>query len=171
MFVVSQNYKNMLEYRSCNTCGSRNVCFLRKIPLYHYPEYVQNFVISVPNTIFTYQEPTKQWHANYQAIQEQIVQYYDSNNCRLSDNVAHYLTIEAQKESDRQKIRELFKQYLDMAAKATEDKNSELSIMFDGIGLVLASDYLEIVSKIFSMFKTWEKINVKNTDRCGFELV
>lgn len=171
MFVVGQNYKNMLEYRSCNTCGSRDVCFLRRIPLYHYPEYVQNFVISVPNTIFTYQEPTRQWHANYQAIQEQIVQYYDANNCRLSDNVVHYLTIEAQKESDRQKIRELFKQYLDMAAKATEDKNPELSIMFDGIGLVLAADYLEIVSKIFSMFKTLGKININDTDRCSFESV
>ena len=125
----------------------------------------------MPQPAFRYQPQTGQWHAKYQAIQEQIVQYYDANNCRLSDNVAHYLTIEAQKESDRQKIREIFKQYLDMAAKATEDKNPELSIMFDGIGLVLASDYLEIVSKIFSMFKTLEKINIKNTDRCGFESV
>ena len=168
---MSQNYKNMLEYRSCNTCCSRDVCFLRRIPLHHYPEYVQNFVISMPQPAFRYQPQTRQWHAKYQAIQEQIVQYYDSNDCRLSDNVAHYLTIEAQKESDRQKIREIFKQYLDMAAKATEDKNPEISIMFDGIGLVLASDYLEIVSKIFSMFKTLGKINIKNVDRCSFELV
>lgn len=168
---MSQNYKNMLEYCSCNTCGSRDVCFLRRIPLHHYPEYVQNFVISMPQSAFKYQFQTRQWHANYQAIQEQIVQYYDSNNCRLSDNVAHYLTIEAQKESDRQKIRELFKQYLDMAAKATEDKNPEISIMFDGIGLVLASDYLEVVSKIFSIFKTLGKININNTNRCSFEPV
>ncbi len=166
---MSHNYKNMLEYRSCNTCGSRDVCFLRKIPLHHYPVYVQNFVIGMPQSAFKYQPQTRQWHANYQAIQEQIVQYYDSNNCRLSDTAAHYLTIEAQKESDRQKIRELFKQYLDMAAKATEDKNPEISIMFDGIGLVLASDYLEVVSKIFSIFKTLGKININETDRCSFE--
>ena len=29
-----------------------------------------------------------------------------------------------------------------------------MSIMFDGIGLVLASDYVEAVNKIFSMLKT-----------------
>ena len=168
---MGQNYKNMLEYHSCNTCGSRDVCFLRRIPLHHYPEYVQNLVISMPPSAFKYQPQTRQWHADYQTIQEQIVKYYDLNNCRLSDNVTHNLTIETQKESDRQKIREIFKQYLDIAAKATEDKNSEISIMFDGIGLVLASDYLEIVSKIFSMFKTLEKINIKDTDRCGFELL
>lgn len=138
--------------------------------MYHYPENVQNFVISMPQSAFKYQPQTRQWHANYQEIQKQMVQYYDSNNCRLSDNVAHYLTIEAQKESDRQKIRELFKQYLDIAAKATEDNNPEVSIMFDGIGLVLASDYLEAVGKIFSMFKTMEKIIINTTNRCGLEL-
>lgn len=61
---------------------------------------------------------------------------------------------EGQRENDRQKIRELFKQMLDIAARATEEKNPEMSIMFDGIGLVLASDYAEAVSKIFSMMKT-----------------
>lgn len=43
---------------------------------------------------------------------------------------------------------------LDIAAKATEEENPEISIMFNGIGLVLASDYVEAVSKIFSMLKT-----------------
>lgn len=167
---MSRNYRNLLEYRNCNVCGSGNICFLRRMPLYQYPEYIQNFVISMPQSAFKYQPQTRQWHANYQEIQKQMVQYYDSNNCRLSDNVAHYLTIEAQKESDRQKIRELFKQYLDIAAKATEDNNPEVSIMFDGIGLVLASDYLEAVGKIFSMFKTMEKIKINTTNRCGLEL-
>lgn len=167
---MNHHYGNMLEYRNCKECPSRHTCFLRRIPLYHYPENVQNFMLSMPQSAFKYQSNTRQWHANYQAIQEQIVLYYDSNNCRLSDNMAHYLTIEAQKESDRQKIRELFKQYLDEVAKATKDKNPEISIMFDGIGLVLASDYLEAVGKIFSMFNTLEKIKIIETSKCSLEI-
>lgn len=166
---MSNGYRNMLEYRNCNKCGSRNTCFLRKMPLCHYPEYVQNFVISIPQSAFTYQEPTKQWHANYKAIQERIVQYYDSNNCRLSENEAPYLTIEEQQESDRRRIKELFKRYLEIAAKAAEDQNPEVSIIFDGIGLVLASDYLEAVGKIFSMFKTYGKIKNNTTNTCSLK--
>lgn len=77
------------------------------------------------------------------------------------------MSVEAQQDSDRKRIRELFKYFLDLAAKATEDKNSELSILFDGIGFVLASDYLEAVGKIFSMLKTREKMRNNTTTRCG----
>ncbi len=75
-------------------------------------------------------------------------------------NEVRILTNTAQRESDRQRIRELFKQYLDMSAKATEDKKPELSIMFDGIGLVLASDYLEAIGKIFFCLKLWRKLKL-----------
>lgn len=166
---MSDIYGNMLRYRNCNKCASKNICFLRRIPLDSYPEYVQNFVINIPRSAFAYQSHTGQWHAKYQKIQEQIVEYYDLNNCRLIGNDAHYLSIVNQKESDRQKIRELFKQYIDLAAKATEDKNPEVSIMFDGIGLILASDYLETVGKIFSMLKTMGQIRNNITNRCGLE--
>ena len=168
--IMTNNYENMLRYRNCNKCLSRHTCFLRRIPLYHYPKNVQNFVISMPQPAFTYEFQTRQWHANYQEIQKQIVQYYDLNNCELIGNNVRVLTNAAQRESDRQKIRELFKQYLDVAARATEEKNPELSIMFDGIGLVLATDYLDAVGKIFSMFKTLEKIEINETNRCSLEL-
>ena len=164
------NHRNLLEDRNCNVCPSRHICFLRRIPLDYYPENVQNFVISIPRSIFHYELPIRQWHANYQEIQKQIVQYYDLNHCELIGNNVRVLTNIAQRESDRQKIRELFKQYLDMAAKSTEEKNPELSIMFEGIGLVLATDYLEAVGKIFSMFKTMEKIKNYETNRCSLEL-
>lgn len=164
------NYRNMLKYRNCNGCPSKHICFLWRIPLDHYPENVQNFVISMPKSIFNYEFPKKQWYANYKEIQKQIVQYYDLNNCELIGNNVCVLTNVAQRESDRQKIRELFKQYLDMAAKTTEEKKPEMSIMFDEIGLVLASDYLEAVGKVFSMFKTLEKIKINETNRCSLEL-
>lgn len=67
------------------------------------------------------------------------------------------------------RIRELFKHFLDIAAKVTEDKVPELSILFDEIGFVLASDYLEAVGKFFSMFKTREKMRSNTTTRCGLE--
>ena len=84
--------------------------------------------------------------------------YYDIHICKLIGNEKPFLTNEEQRENDRQKIRELFKQMLDIAAKATEEKKPEMSIMFDGIGLVLAFDYVEAVSKIFSTLK----IAIKN---------
>ncbi len=161
------NYKNLLEYRDCNKCESRAICFLRRIPLNHYPENVQNFVIFRAKPAFNYWDSTRQWHASYQEIQRQVVQYFDSNHCELVGNEVRILTNTVQRESDRQRIRELVKQYLDMAAKATEDKDPELSIVFDGIGLILASDYLEAIGKIFSMFKTIEQIKIDHTKNCS----
>lgn len=162
-------YRNRLRNRRCDECSIRDICFLRKMPLQYYPEYVQDFVISIPYSAYTYQSQTRQWYAEYQEIQEWIVQYYDVNNCALSGNETGYLSIKAQQDSDRKRIRELFKHFLDIAAKATEDKDPELSIVFNGIGLVLASDYLEAVGKIFSMFKTRVKMGISSTNRCGLE--
>ncbi|MCI8860125.1 MAG: hypothetical protein HFI71_11545 [Lachnospiraceae bacterium] len=81
-------------------------------------------------------------------------------------NENHCVTNEAQKESDRQKIRESLKQFLEIAAKVSEDKDPQMSIVFDEIGLILASDYLEAVNKIFSMLKTLNKINNNFSGRC-----
>lgn len=162
-------YRNILRYQKCNECSIRNICFLRKMPLHQYPEYIQTFVMSIPQSAYTYQSQTRQWYAKYQKVQEWIIRYYDANNCVLSGNETSYLSTEAHRDSDRKRIRELFKQFLDIAAKATEDKDPELSIVFDGIGLVLASDYLEAVGKIFSMFKTNEKMKSGATNRCGLE--
>lgn len=39
--------------------------------------------------------------------------------------------------------------------------------MFDGIGLILASDYLEAIGKIFSMYKTMEQIKIDHTKNCS----
>ena len=46
---------------------------------------------------------------------------------------------------------------LDIASKAAEENNPVMSIMFDEIRLAPASDYVEAVSKIFSMLKTATK--------------
>lgn len=71
------------------------------------------------------------------------------------------------KDSDRQFIIKQFKDFLEVAANATENKNPELSIMFDGIGLILASDFLEVISKVFSIMKTVKKCYNFNEVSCS----
>lgn len=151
---MNGQYKSLLNLSVCNQCRYRNVCFLQHISMQKYSEPVQIFLANVLNTSFSYQEQKRLWNANYWSVQEELVRYYDIHNCELIRNDKPFLDNEGQRENDRQKIRELFKQMLDIAARATEEKNPEMSIMFDGIGLVLASDYAEAVSKIFSMMKT-----------------
>lgn len=151
---MNGQYKRILNLSVCNKCKYRNVCFLQHISMQRYTEHVQNFLTNALNTSFSYKEQKRLWEANYWSVQEQLVRYYDVHNCELIGNKKPFLTNERQRENDRQKIRELFKQMLDIAAKASEEKNPEMSIMFDEIGLVLASDYVEAVSKIFSMLNT-----------------
>jgi len=91
-------------------------------------------VLSITPPAYKYQSQTGQWYVKYQKIQEWIVRYYYANSCVLSGNETGYLSVDAQQDSDRKRIRELFKHFLDLAAKSTEDKEAELSILFEGIG-------------------------------------
>lgn len=100
------------------------------------------------------------------AVVDQIIAYYNAYNCHVSGSTQYPLSTEAQRESDRKLIRKEFKRLLDAAAKVTEDTVPEASIIFDGIGLILASDYLEAVHKVLSMFNTYEKIVNSNEDSC-----
>lgn len=70
------------------------------------------------------------------------------------------------KKIHRQFILDKFKLLLEIAAKASEDTALEASIIFDKIGLVLASDYLEAVHKILSMFSTYDKMINANNATC-----
>lgn len=151
-------YNNVLNLKQCSVCSAKDFCFLRHMPLQDYPEITQNFVIHLPANIFAYNNVEHRWHANYKLVEDQIIAYYDTNNCYVIDNMQNPLSVGAQRESDRRFAREKFKNLLDMVAKATEDTNPEVSIFFDGIGVVLASDYLEAVHKILSMFSTYDKM-------------
>lgn len=151
---MGQKYNNMWNSPVCRLCDYRNVCFLRQVSLQKYSKQVLNFLIGLFNMEFSYQQYESKWYANYWSIQEQLVYYYNIHNCELEGNKKVFLTNESQRENDREKIRELFKQMLDAAAEVYKDKSPGISIILDGVGLVLASDYVEAVSKIFSMFKT-----------------
>lgn len=159
-------YNNMLNLKQCSVCSAKDFCFLRQIPLQNYPEVTQNFVIHLPSNIFVYSNAENRWHAHYKSIEDQIIAYYNICNCYVPINRQYPLSVEAQRENDRRLIREKFKQLLDMAAKATEDTDPEMSIVFDGIGLVLASDYLEAVHKVLSMFSKYDKAIEANETAC-----
>lgn len=159
-------YRNMLYQLPCRNCQRRNVCFLQRMPLQNYPEETQNFVIHLPQNIFSYNNTDYRWHAHYRSVEDQIIAYYDAYDCYVPSNRQYPLSNEAQKENDRNFIRERFKHLLDVAAKATEDTDPEASIMFDGIGVILASDYLEAVHKILSMFSKYDKIVKTNETSC-----
>lgn len=159
-------YNNVLNLGKCSTCPTRNFCFLRKMPLQSYPEATQNFVIHLPSNIFSYSNVERRWHAHYKSIEDQIIAYYDTYNCYIPNNIKCPLSTEAQREKDRKFIREKFKHFLEIAAKATENTAPEASIIFDGIGLVLASDYIEAVHKTLSMFSKYDKMIKVNENAC-----
>lgn len=162
-----QKYIGMWNSPACITCDYRDVCFLRQVSLKKYSWQVQNFLIGLLNMDFSYRRQESKWYANYWFIQEQLVHYYNTHNCELEGNRKPFLTNESQRENDREKIRELFKQMLDAAAEVYEDKNPGISIILNGVGLVLASDYVEAVSKIFSMLKTTVKNDDYFSGRCS----
>lgn len=56
-------------------------------------------------------------------------------------------------------IKDIFKKEIDIVAEVTKDRNPQLSIMFDGIGLVLADDVNEAVKKVFSILEKAIKMN------------
>ena len=160
-------YKNVLDLRKCNKCSFINSCFLRRMPLQNYPESTQNFIVNIPGRLFSFDRTENMWHTNYQAILGQIIAHYNAQNNIIQENSKPVLSFEAQRESDRQLIRDKLKQLLDVAAKATEKSDPKTSIMFDGIGLVLASDYIETVHKILSMFQKYDKMINENSATCN----
>lgn len=148
-------------------CPFINSCFLRKMPLHNYPQSTQYALIVILNNAFSFNETENRWHTNYQAILDQIITYYNDQCNIIQENLKPVLSFEAQRDSDRRFIRDKFKQLLDVAAKATEKSATADSIAFDGVGLVLASDYLEAVHKTMSMFKKYNEIVNTNNFVCG----
>lgn len=150
-------YMNLLSQLNCNNCPNKNICFLQRMPLQNYSEATQYFVITLPSQFFKFDNISHRWRADYQGIENQLIVCYDSWYYFIPESKQVVLSPEAQKDSDRKFIRDTFNHLLDLAAKATEDTDPTASILFDGIGLVLASNYLEAVHKVLSMFKTYSK--------------
>lgn len=160
-------YKNVLDLRKCNICPFINSCYLCRKSLHNYPESTQYILIHLNKNEFYFNNEENMWHTNYQTILDQIITYYNAQDNMIQENSKPFLSSKAQRDSDRQLIRKKFKQFLDAAAKVTERSDPKTSIMFDGIGLVLADDYIEAVHKILSMFQKYDKMINVNSATCN----
>ena len=160
-------YKNVLDLRKCNICPFINSCYLCRKSLHNYPESTQYILIHLNKNEFYFNNEENMWHTNYQTILDQIIAYYNAQDNMIQENSKPFLSSKAQRDSDRQLIRKKFKQFLDAAAKVTERSDPKTSIMFDGIGLVLADDYIEAVHKILSMFQKYDKMINENSATCN----
>ena len=163
-------YRSILNLQRCKNCPLNSCCFLRRVPLRKYNELTQNFIINIPKSAYRYSSVENKWFADYREVQNYLLNYYDIYSCRVVENQNYAMTPSAQKESDKELIKKQFKNFLDVAAKATENENPQLSIMFDGIGLIMASDYIEAVNKVFSMMKTANGITMYSKTDCRLSL-
>ena len=57
------------------------------------------------------------------------------------------------------RVKEMLKSAIDIAARATKKNNPQVSIIFDGIGLIYADNLAEAIDKVFSMLDTAQKAN------------
>lgn len=147
-------YQNLLQFRSCGTCLNRNLCFLRRLSLQNYPVTVQSFVIL--HSPVRYNIMDHHWHTTCSEVQLQLICYYNEQVQYMPKPAISPVMWKKQQDQDKQNLCEQFKRLLDVAARATEDQEPVLSIAFDGMGLILASDYLEAIHKALSMIKTYE---------------
>ena len=168
---MNEVYIRQLDLQLCNGCRYRQLCFLHRVPLQFYHPIIQNFTINLIGKGFYLQDYDQRWHANYIDIQNQIIEYYNSHNCRLLENKIYALANEELQKRDEQRIKEEFKWLLDVAAKSTRKKAPQLSIIFDGIGLILAADYFEAINKVFAMFDILQEsqTSLHKEPPCGYQ--
>lgn len=138
---------------------------MRNMPLQKYPTGSQLLVKQIPSRAY-FIDAENHWHGNYDIVQDYLISYYKVYGGYIQENISPVLSPKGQQDSDIALIRRVFKQLLTVASEETKESNPIASIMFDGIGLVMASDYLEAVHKIFSMISTTAKLIDNNN--CGY---
>ena len=115
---------------------------------------VDDFLRQLPQAIF-WQDNNGVCYTRYEWLQDYLVNYcrkmypcympvYMETDCGQVIYISDIYSYE-------NNIKQMFKKAIEVAAEATKDKNSQLSIMFDGIGLVLADDVKEAIKKVFSI--------------------
>lgn len=98
---------------------------------------------------------------SYDVLESKLINYCRNTYTLISPiQTVDNLKVEYLSSSDDyyvRKVKEVLKHALDVAAQATERDNPEISIVFDGMGLILADDLTEAVDKVISMLDTAEK--------------
>ncbi len=100
---------------------------------------------------------------SYQVLEDKIIEYY-RKTCMMqypvqNINDSEQGTFDASIGDYENKAREMLKTAIDMAAHATKKNNPQLSIVFDGIGLIYADNLVEAIDKVLSMLDTALKAN------------
>ena len=107
---------------------------------------------------FEYKWNENIWHSNLDNFDGVFSKYLVTYGGWVPTNAQHHLTLEEQRKSDLEYIRETLKQLLTAASDVTKNTDPMSSIMFDGIGLVLASDSMDAVNRVVSMISTATKV-------------
>lgn len=147
---------------NCGNCpfSSRtNFQLPNSIGISNYNWQVDNFWRQMPEKTF-WRDNNGLCHTKYERLQNYLIEY-----CR--DNYPWRMPIYMEVDNGQvvyisdaytyeKHIKDIFKRAIDIAAEVTKDRNPQLSIMFDGIGFVLADDVNEAVKKVFSIL---DKVN------------
>ena len=162
-FILNQ-YNGRKCMRDCTNCP-----FFSKVgyPSYNpmfvfdYGKQSDDFLRQLPQTIF-WQDSNNICNTRYEWWQDYLLEYCRKNYPWV---MPIYIEVDYGKvvripdiNTYEKQIKEIFKKAIDIAAEATKDKNPRLSIMFDGIGFVLADDVKEAVKKVFSILDKTRKI-------------
>lgn len=153
------NLSPYINLNICSTCRVRKNCFLiNGNKLSYCLNSSQKVIIDLMPKAFEYKWNENIWRSNLDNFDGVFSKYLVSYGGWVPANAQHHLTLEEQRKSDLEYIREMLKQLLTAASDATKNTDPMSSIMFDGIGLVLASDYMDAVNRVVSMISTAAKV-------------
>lgn len=94
------------------------------------------------------------YHGDYRIFEYRVVYYCRNTYVELFHDLQNQNSQDLSSNNYEDDVKKILKTALDVAAHATKIKNPELSIMFDGIGLILADELVEAVDKVISMLDT-----------------
>lgn len=148
--------------RKCENCpfsSKTNLQPPNSMGVSYYNWHVDNFWSRMPEKTF-WRDNNGICHTRYEWLQDYLVEYCRNNYpwhmpiyMEVDYGQAVYISDAYTYEKH---IKDIFKKAIDIAAEVTKDRNAQLSIMFDEIGLVLADDVKEAVKKVFSIL---DKVN------------
>ena len=143
--------------RNCENCpfySRTNFQSPNSLGISHYNWHVDNFWMRMPEKVF-WRDNDGICHTRYEWLQDYLLEYCKNNYpwCMSIYMEVDYGQVVYVSDSCTYEnhIKDIFKKAIDIAAKVTKDRNPQLSIMFDEIGLVLADDVKEAVKKVFSI--------------------
>ena len=163
-FMLSQYNKSRCT-GNCVNCPffSENARYLlNSISLSDYSTQVNDFWMNMPQTIFGH-DNMGICHAHYELLQDYLIEYCRKNypwKTAIYMEVNFGQTVSVSDNYTYEKyIKEIFKTAIDVAAEITRNKNPQLSIMLDEVGLVLADDIIEAVRKVISILEKATEMN------------